>query len=249
MGSIENKQHYLKQMNSRHRMVIRNSDFKVMAPLPDDFGFTVGSEFSSPFDAGSMSESWQKAFAVAGISQKLGLRMRNMFSNPEPTELSFQLDFDAYYDAFDEVFAPMAQLTLMSLGRTVTWEHAKNKIQELMDKGGAVTQAAFSNFTNDDGDGAEIDLNLETSDSTDEVGGRLMDLIGIIESPKKVTIQFGDIMRWPNCYLKSVALTFSNTLDSNGYPMSGKASVTFIPENYPIFDDMINVFGNGIIGE
>ena len=105
------KSHQIKmnELDSKFKMTIKSQldrDLIVQAPLPDDFGFTVGNVYSTPFDTGGLSETMQKALALtskatdtSAFSGKLGITMDKVFTNPEPTEISFDLEFTAFYDA------------------------------------------------------------------------------------------------------------------------------------------------------
>lgn len=243
--ATNNTQTRLKEQDDRFKISIRNDEHMVQAPLPDDFGFTVGSEYSEPFDAGAMSETWQRVFAVGGISQKMGIRMRKMFTNPEPTEISFDMEFYAHYSAKDEVFIPIFKLMMMTLGTRLTWDKVEDKAKELIETvagaaGGLVNLAGLDADT-------EVDTTGVENEQVNQAGGRLLALINLVNSPKYVNIQWGRIMKWRKCYITSVTPSFSNVVDSDGFPMYAKASITITPEMYPIADDMIEIFSNGRI--
>jgi hypothetical protein len=238
----ENKQHWLNQKDDMFKIVLSNEDYKVQSPLPDDFGMTLGSEYSEPFDTGSMSEKWSQVFALSGTAQKIGLRMKKMFTNAEPTEISFDMDFVAYYDAKDEVFMPIVYLTIMTLGTEKTWDDVKrqsrdlyNKIQTTANRIGATASLLT--------DGGDAISELANDDQTNQYGNKLLGLIGLIESPKQVKVQFGNVMKWKNMYITSISTQFSNALDPDGYPMSARVSVTVTPEQYPVVDEMLSVYG------
>ena len=232
----------MEQKSDANKIIIANSKFKIQAPLPDEFGVTVGSEFSEPFDVGAMSGSWAKAFAVGGVAQKFGLRMEKMYTNPEPTEISFDMEFVAYYDAKDEVFMPVAELVTMALGTEIDWDSVKGKADQLRNiiKQGSSTASAFLGGS---GEGIEIDTSATETEEADKYGNKLLGLIGLIESPEKCRIYFGKVMKWTNMYITSVAPQFSNQLDRDGYPLKATVSVTATPYRYPVAGDMLEVFG------
>lgn len=236
----ENRQHKMLEVDEKFRLEIYNEDYVVYATLPKEFGFTVGSEYSEPFDSGAMSASWQKAFAVAGIANsKFGMRMQKMFTNPEPTEMNITLELFAYKSAKDEVFMPTVYLCLMALGSALTWENVNEKARELAEliQSGADTVNLVTGLDSD------VDTSDVRVDTENQYAGRMLDLIGLIQSPKKVALKFGKFMHWRNMYITSVSPTFYTTLDKDGFPTKVSISLTVTPERYPIADEMLEVFG------
>lgn len=118
-----------------------SGEIRVRAPLPAEYGYTVGSEYSAPFDVSLPSGILQKGMALANISQKIGIRMQNMYSNPVPTEISLDLEFDAYYNARTEVVLPVLNLAHMSLGTALDREHLNQVLGEIKEK---LTPAALA---------------------------------------------------------------------------------------------------------
>ena len=242
MAKLPNKQHYLNQLDKKFKLTISNTDYTVQCPLPDGVGMTLGSEYSEPFDTAAVSGLWQKVFAVGGASSKIGISMKKMFTNPEPTEMSFEMELTAYFSAKDEVFMPIVHLCNMTLGSRITWKDVSEKTRELaeMVQRGA---DAVSEYTGVSGEDVAADTSSLNSDSANLYGGKLLGLIGLIQSPKQVKVEFGSYMTWRRMYITSIAPQFSNKVDRDGYPMSAKVSVTITPETYPVADDMLSVFG------
>lgn len=119
------------ELDNKHKLRISSGDkYHVEAPLPDNFGFTVGSEYTTPFDLGSVSGTLQKLYAIGGISAPVGLRMRKMYANPEPTEISFEMEFAAYHSAKEDVVVPIVTLMVMSLGRVITKQDVEAAIEK-----------------------------------------------------------------------------------------------------------------------
>ena len=242
-------QQKLGELKSKFKITLLSGGRKVEAPLPNDFGFTVGSEYTTPFDIGSMSSGLQKLYAVGGISNPVGIRMRKMYANPEPTEISFDMEFAAYYSAKEEVVIPVVTLMAMSLGREAKYADIEAALRKM--GAAAVKGASLIGFGEEQADSANQTAN-ETADSiADEkyakAGDRLMGLIGLIKSPEIVTLKFGDFLIIDNAFITSTGVQFSNTLDKDGYPMSAKVSVTCTLQVAPIADDIVKMF-SGIIG-
>lgn len=206
----------------------------VLAPLPETFGFTVGSEFSAPFDTGISSGIVQKALAIGSISQKIGLRMKKMYSNPEPTEISFDLEFNAFYSAADEVVVPVIKLAALSLGRSM--DKLNERTAETI-RSVAQTAGNVGNLIAD-----KTDDQLSDDATTGNIIKRLANLIGLIEGPNTQTIMFGNLYTMTDCYITSMSPQFSNVLDKNGLPMSATCSITVTLEQYPIADDVVGWF-------
>lgn len=236
----ENRQHKMLEVDPKFRLEIYNEDYSVYATLPSEFGFTVGSEYSEPFDSGAMSSSWQKAFAVAGIANsKFGMRMQKMFTNPEPTEMSISIDFFAYKSAKDEVFMPIVYLCLMTLGSNLTWDDVSTKARELAE----LIQSGADTVNLVTGLNEQVDTSDINVDQENQYGGRMLDLVGLIQSPKKVAVKFGTFMHWRNMYITSVSPNFHTILDKDGFPTKASVSLTITPEYYPIADEMLENFG------
>lgn len=239
-------QRRLSETPSKHKIRISSGGKTVEAPLPPDFGFTVGSEYSTPFDVGNLSGNIAKAYAVAGISNPVGLRMRKMYTNPEPTELSFDMDFVAYYSAKEEVAVPIVTLICMGLGRVMRHadiERAINWFGENAAKGLELT--GFN--SNAPTEAAESLTDTINQEGVKENTSKLLDLIDLIRAPEICTLHFGDFLTLDNVFITSTAAQFSNVLDKDGYPMSGKVSVTCTLQVAPIADDIVKMFG-GIVG-
>jgi hypothetical protein len=223
---------------------IYNADYKVYAPLPDGFGFTVGSEYSSPFDVSSLSGGLQKAYAIAGFAQKIGMYMRKLYTNPEPTELSIEMEFTAENDTWNDVLYPVIALKLMALGSILDLrdinEKTRNAFTTLSNGLKSVAETfGLENPEIDDGYVVQFDENSSLGEKADGI----LKTIGFISAPKFVNVKFGNVMTWEKCYITSVATSFSNVLDSRGYPLSAKCTVTITPEKYPVADDILEMYG------
>lgn len=242
-------QHKMAELPSKFKITLLSAGRKVEAPLPPDFGFTVGSEYTTPFDIGSMSSGLQKLYAVGQISNPVGLRMRKMYANPEPTEISFDMEFAAFYSAKEEVVMPVVVLTTMCLGREAKYEDIEKTVRKM--GAAAVKGASLIGFGGDEANQANQAAGTAADTIRDsqyaDAGDRLMGLIGLIKAPEIVTIKFGDFMIIDNAFITSTALQFSNTVDKDGYPMSAKVSVTCTLQVAPIADDVVKMFG-GVVG-
>jgi len=238
----------------------------VIAPLPDNFGFTVGSEFSTPFDVSLPAGAIQKAAFVANISQKIGVRMRKMYSNPEPVEISFEMEFVSFYSARDEVLIPILNLTSMSLGTQLNDEELERRIREAAAGVSSFFNEATQELSIDDqvqnalgrqrsleesirngtplrrenGERERSDIENRSRDAFNWVAER----VGIILGPETQTLNFGNFISIPNVYITSIAPQFSNTLDVEGIPVSAKVNVTCTLELYPTAEDVAGWFSN-----
>lgn len=222
---------------------IWNADYKVYAPLPDGFGFTVGSEYSSPFDVSSLSSNLQKAYAVAGFAQKIGMRMRKFYTNPEPTELSVDMEFTAEKDTFTDVLYPVMALKIMALGSILDLAKINEKTQNAFIALSNGLKVAAETFGIEDPITDDYTIQFNDNSSLGERADGILRTIGFISAPKYINVKFGNVMTWNKCYITSVATSFSNVLDSNGRPMSAKCTVTITPEKYPVADDIIEMYG------
>lgn len=217
------------EIGQQFKITIDNGHTSVSAPLPDDFGFTVGSEYSTPFDLGTMSGLMMKSMAMGGVSAPVGLRMRKFYTNPEPVEISFKMAFEAYYDARTEVVRPVVSLVTMGLGSELDSEGIGNKL----DVFGETTREYIGVGTDSE------TLTPEQKGMSDKVLG----LIKIVNAPSVCSISFGNVYTMDKVYITSTAVTFSNDLDSEGLPMSAEVNVTCTLQTAPIADDIISYFG------
>lgn len=261
-------QRKMSELSSKHKIVLSSGTRKVEAPLPPDFGFTVGSEYTTPFDVGNISGNIQKLYAVLGISNPVGLRMRKLYANPEPSEISFDMEFAAYYSAKEEVVLPIVTLLMMSLGHVTTNADIEAYIQRfgaLAAKGIALTGQVVDTagvVTGENSDAADatlsqtetlVDRVVDAADRTisgdkvSTVTGSVLDLINLISAPEPCILRFGDFITLPKVFVTSTAVQFSNVLDKDGYPMSGTVSVTCVPQLAILADDIGPMFGS-IVG-
>ena len=202
----------------------------VKAPLPDEFGFTVGSEFSAPFDGQFLSGALAKAAASMGVASKRGVQTRKLYTSPEPTEISFDMHFEAYEDPVRDVYHPTIKLMSMSLGSELDLEDTGKKIKELIN---SIPSAGLGIGDLKD-DTRESITELATGDPN---ASKAWNFLNFLEGPPTVKLRFGRVITFPNAYISSVSPSFSNIMDSNGMPMSCTASVTAILEKDPVVDD------------
>lgn len=237
------KQIYLEEMDDKFKINLwlqRDTEYYVSAPLPQEFGFTVGSNYSTPFDMQGLGENIQKLAALTGVSQKMSVNMQKVFINPEPTEISFEMEFNAYYSARDEVLAPIIKLLFMSLASKLSFDDAKQSIDRLIDK----VSSSANQF------GITIPENtlrgfLNTSDETDEIGGKAFSLLRLIKSPEMVNVSFGNVYKLKNTYISSVAPQFRNVLDKDGIPMSATCNVTLVLRDVPLKETLSDEWFEG----
>jgi len=222
---------------------IAGVDSEVLLPLTESFGFTVGSEFSTPFDTGGLSGGLQKLYALTGVSQKMGMSIKNMYSNPTPTEISFEAELVAYQDAAHEVVLPALFLMAMALGTEKNFDDLVNALDEAKDT--VVGKTISTPLTSAVG-GLE-----KVEDKVGEEAGegnknKLKELIHIIRGPATAKLHFGEVYTIPNAYITSVAPQFSNNVDSRGNPLSATISITCTVERFPTADDVFEWFNREI---
>lgn len=230
-------QRKLLETDKKFRVSITNGEgLQVLAPLPDNFGLTVGSEYTAPFDAHFVGGTLAKAAVVTGVGTKLGVSTSKFYSAPEPSEISFDVQFEAYYDAGDEVIAPIIKLMVMALGRTITLEDGINTIEEILSRVSSSVGQAVGGF-----------LEEIIPENTEETADRIFDFLGFVKSPPMCKIKFGEALRLEKVYISSVSPQFSNILDYRGYPMSATCSITAVLERDPILDQY-GTFDNMWVG-
>lgn len=211
----------------------------VEAPLPDAFGMSVGSSFSDPFnqnvlDGPRVGGIANLASTFSGFSRKLGARTRLFYSGPEPTEISFDLNFDSYYSARDEVLLPVVKLMCMSVGRNFTLNDASEKF--LDDEIDGVIEEVGAGFMSDF---------LSDNGSVRSTIRDMANRYGLIRSPALCWVRFGNVMKIKKAFISSTGVRFSNVLDNEFLPQSATVSVTVRMEENPTLTDVVEVFASG----
>lgn len=233
---------HMQTIGRKHKIRVSSSVGVVEAPLPDDFGLTIGSSYTTLFDLGSLNGVLSKGAAILSVSQKVGVSMKRMFSNPEPSEISFDMEFVAMNDAYSEVVMPIKTMLLMAAPSHVSASEGANSIKEMADSAGELTETTKGGILGAIADQANSLAGEVSSFFSDAVNQpeavssaqKAMDLIGFIKGPDKANIYFGNIFSLQDAYISSVSFRMSNVLDSRGYPMKGGCSVTVVLEDTPL---------------
>ena len=210
------------------------SALTVKAPLPDEFGFTVGSEFSAPFDGQFLSGALAKAAASLGVASKRGVQTRKLYTSPEPTEISFDMHFEAYEDAVVDVYYPTIKIMSMSLGSELDLKDTGKKVEEITNSIGSSVNGLLGIDRDKIDEAGDTIRELATGDPN---ASKAWDFLNFLEGPPTVKLRFGRVITFPNAYISSVSPSFSNIMDNNGIPMSCTVSVTAILEKDPVVDD------------
>lgn len=233
-------QQKIRELPTKHTLEIRSGvrgGTTIHANLPDGFGFTVGNVFSSPFDTGALNGMIAKGAAVGAIGLNQMVSMQKVFMNPEPTEISFEMKFDAYYDPVGEVVAPVINLLRVSLSRQLNSATIDQKVKDIIQ--GAYEIAGGSGEIEYKGGYASV-----ANDATGEKLDTALELIGFIASPDTVSIRFGDVYTIRDAFISSVGIAFSNKLDRNGMPMSCTCNVSAVLRRPPTVETVLdNWFG------
>ena len=193
-----------------------NFGWRVKAPLPEQFGYSVGSEIGTPFAGYATEGALSKVLALQfGVSSRVGLITQKLYQGPQETELSFDLNFNAYYSSKLEVVAPIVKLMLMSVGQEQSVADSKegvlNKVRGLLTAGENITTGMVDAFTEDD-------LSFED--------GSAAELIRFMRTSSLCTVKVGKIFTLKKVFISNVTPSFSNVLDNEFLPMSASCNVT-----------------------
>ena len=219
---------------------------EVQAPLPDNIGFSVGSEYSSPFEANLLSGTLGKIAIASGRAPKVGISTTKFYTSPEPSEISLDLEFNAYYSAREEVVVPVARLMVAALGIETTYREMKEELQEMLRKIRGF--AGFGNIGTEEGEMAD-NRDTSTIDDIERDADELSEIIGFIRAPSTTSIIYiGSFCVLDNVYISSVTPQFSNVVDANGYPLSATVSLTAVLRKSPTANDMARAFSVGSVG-
>lgn len=248
---MSNRQYHMHELDSMFKVrITQNSDdgeAYIEAPLPAEFGFSVGSQFTATFDANTLSGVLQKfKLPFAGnISKRVGVATTKFYSNPEPTEITFDLEFHAEYSARDEVVAPMVALAALSLGKKLEFDRIAEEVGKLYDLGrdgiDKLMKLLPSLLEDDPTD--EIEFDSQNLSRKQKQGlSSALDFIGLIEGPNTVSIRFGNVYILDDVWVSSVTPVFSNVVDAEGLPLAGTCSVTAVLRRDPVVDDLNRAF-------
>ncbi len=198
-------------VSGSHRIRIKNNkhespEWTVIGHLPEEFGFSVGSEIGTPFSGFASDGNVAKLlYLTTDSSAKAGLITKKLFMGPEQSEISFDINFQAYYSGYHEVIDPIVRLMMFSTGH-------KKSVSETI---------------------AEIAGKFRTLDQigeslTEASGGEIKEkpTFAFMQGPGTCTIKFGKVMKLTGVYISNVTPNFSGILDNEGYPLSGSASIT-----------------------
>lgn len=208
------------QLEQGQKIIIMDKlyNLDVSAPLPENYGFGIGADISSPFASYATEGVASKVLALsAGASQKIGITTKKLFMGPEQPDLSVDLKFDAYYSALEEVVLPTIKLGLMASGEQ---KGLKEDLKVLADK-------AFESF---DAAGAVVAAVVDVIDVIEQKALE-SDLISYLKSPSTVYVKFGDVFELTNAFISNINITYSNVLDSNFLPMEATVNLTLTPQD------------------
>lgn len=196
---------------------------EIEAALPDAFGISVGSVFTDPFNANVTNDSTaEKAAAFLNVSRKIGARVTSVFySGPEPTEMSIELEFNAFYSAVEEVVVPCMSLMLMAVGRQYDYRKLKGQFT------GAV--------------GNYVDRYIQVIEESNQSG--FAEEVGLIVGPSPVRVKFGKTLYLDAAYIATASPSFSNVLDNQFMPMSATCAITVKIQRNPVYDEIRKMFG------
>jgi hypothetical protein len=177
--------------------------------------------------------------------------MKKFYSAPTPTEISFDMEFTSYYNAYGEVVVPAVLLMQLSLGRRLDLATLESKIRKILGQIKAGYQTAAKSI--DAATGINIDFkditvppapNNEYTQAASTGASKSMDLFGFVSAPETSVIRFGDVFTLETAYITHVGVKFSNILDITGMPTSCVCSVTATLEQYPVAEDILDMFGS-----
>lgn len=114
--------------NNEHRLVtITNGVYQVIAHVPESFTLGVGSEISAPFSGFTSNGVVASGAAMLGYSSRSGIATRKTYMGPDQPDISLELEFEAYYSAYEEVMKPTYNLMMMASGSEKGLERELNE--------------------------------------------------------------------------------------------------------------------------
>lgn len=206
-----------------YRLMGDISRLEVKAPLPETVSIGVSNEINAPFGGYGSSGKVVQVLALANISNRVGLTTRKQFMGVEHPEITFEVEFEAYDDAFTDVIVPAYTLLLMASAAT----------QSPVNDDIAQSVADFINTAN-----RYVTDNVEIARTflgKEEVSGsQISQLIRFVKGAPPCDVQFGRFLVLNDMFITNATANFSNTLDYRYLPMKATVSLTFTPQE-PMF--------------
>lgn len=227
----------VKELDQGQKIQIRqgqpgSGSIVIESPLPENFGFSAGSQFGSPF-ASYMSHGLGSMIGVAtGFSQSYGLFTQNFFEGPQMTQVSFDMHFDTWEDSMADVILPVMYLMSFSVGAAT--DKLKPLAKEVASIANIPIQAILTGINTVEGTVTSGLKNTQISSN----------IFQMMDTPALCTLKFGNAYTLRSMFVSNVSLQFSNVLDQNYIPMNCVASVTADFKNPLSSGDIARTFGH-----
>lgn len=195
----------------------------VSAPLPDGWGIPVENELTQPFADFVPQGPIQTLMALAsttGASLAQGYVVRKFFASTGIPDLTFDLSFVAYNDAFEEVISPVYWLYAWSAPKKTSSSAIDNTIAKFgtsLAQAGATGINSLSSLL-----GSDFSVPTGTTVTAKEVN----DIVNWLEGPPEVQVIVGNLYHVNGLIISNMEPKFSNNLDYNGLPMQCDVSIT-----------------------
>jgi hypothetical protein len=203
-----------------------NSHVQVEAPLPEQYGLSLGNEISAPFGAYALSNDLIRVMALYGISTSVGMTTTKFFTGLQQPDISTELQFRAYHSAMDDVVAPVIALAYMASGIFMDTA-ATQKIGGKISITGIITD-----ILNEIGTGVDLltDLVKAPPPLPHVSENSIKQIFRLVKGPSTVDVRFGNVFSLSQCYISSFSVNFSNELDYEDMPTSADVSLTLTPK-------------------
>lgn len=178
--------------------------FELVADMPEQTAYAVAADYEAqlPASTGDMGVANGVTF-VTGTHATLQALTKQIWRNSSPIEIPITLQFDAYSDAFQEVYKPMRILEALAMPTVGT--------------GGAATFAQkVADVANAVGKYFGYDLG---------VNGTL--LVGPNSGGNTMSVVIGRMLTLSELLLISCNNTYDSRMTDQGYPISGQSELVF----------------------
>lgn len=220
---------------SSHQIKIYNpifGDVPIVGHLPEEYGFSLGSEYTEPFgnlvpDQGPSLIAGQAAF---GVSMRQGLITEKFYSGPEPVEFNLDIVFHSFYSAEEEVVLPIVKLLFLAVGLDNRVINDTEAVNDALGATGILSQLPSNS------------LGVRVTDWIEDFE------FSVFQSHQPSTIKFGDFLELSNnVFIQNVTCNFNNIMeegkDGSGYPTKGTASISALFKKPPAAQEIANYFG------
>lgn len=237
-------------------MVIQEgvSPIRVVTPLPEDFNFSFGGEWSAPFEEGVIDNAKINMLSqMAGFKPATQSMTTQFWKGSSMSDITIPFQLVAINDAHTDVVVPLANLIRLSMPTNAGGGFFRAPGPQL--SASAETRDAVYSAASNLGDaavsvgGAIVGGGKESLQKATESAQRTADDVGrafnSITFKNKISLTLGQFARFDSVVITNIDPQVKSLFDANGKPMGVVVNVTFRLHQTPFADDILKAFHMG----